>query len=346
MKLLKVISVFCCIYLFVGCTQWNAGWELGARNQYFIGRILLKGTHDYLDYLDLQKRAFPALEGYCRDNGNPSVILPLYAHNAEFVWEDSNTTVTISAVGQLQIVKRIPEKVTNFRRQSSETPRKVTSPAPKSSPKLSPKVEKLKISSGTGFAIGKHTVITARHVVKNKKNIKVCFDKKTWLPATLEKQSGALDVAILQVESPLKNYLPLSVENTDEAGDKVFTFGYPVVQLLGSEIKYSEGAISAMSGFNDDQTLIQTTVPIQPGNSGSPLFNEDGKIIGMLTSTAALPIFLKVTGTVPQNINWAVKAEYISILTGHNHCKEKFNFKNRRELIKATRQATCQVLAE
>ena len=100
-----------------------------------------------------------------------------------------------------------------------------------------------------------------------------------------------------------------------------------------------------MSGLKDDQTLMQTTVPIQPGNSGSPLFNEDGEVIGMLTSTAALPAFLKA-GTIPQNINWAVKAEYISALMKHEHSNGKIVFKNRRDLMKAARQATCRIMAQ
>ena len=66
----------------------------------------------------------------------------------------------------------------------------------------------------------------------------------------------------------------------------------------------------------------------------------------MLTSTAALPAFLKATGTIPQNVNWAVKAEYISTLMEHKHYKGKTNFKNRRELMSATRQATCQICAK
>jgi hypothetical protein len=212
----------------------------------------------------------------------------------------------------------------------------------------SPQIKSAKknTSFGTGFAVGENIIITARHVIENKKSIKVCFDGKHWIKAKLVKQSDALDIAVLEVSSKLTYILPLTAEEKAYAGDRVFTFGYPVVQILGSEIKYSEGAISSMSGLKDDQTLIQTTVPIQPGNSGSPLLNEYGEVIGMLTSTAALPSFLKFTGTIPQNINWAVKAEYISILMDHQHHKGKAKFKNRRELMKTVRQATCQILAE
>ena len=344
MKNLLFLSLLFCICLFSGCTQWNAGYELGSRNQYFRDRILVKGTHDYNDYLNLQKKAYPALQGYCVDHGDPSIILPLWAAQAEFVWEDTNSTVTISSFGTIQVSKRIPGKVSAFRNQQAKKLQPqpaVKKPDPKSS-----NVTQKTIYYGTGFAVSKNIIVTALHVVGNKSNIKVCFDGRHWISAYLEKQSESLDIAILKVDQELKNYLPLVAEEAAYAGDRVFTFGYPIVQLLGSEIKYSEGAISSMTGLKDDQTLIQTTVPIQPGNSGSPLFNENGEVIGMLTSTAALPAFLKATGTIPQNINWAVKAEYISALMRNDHHKGKSAFKNRRELMKATRQATCQILVQ
>ena len=207
-------------------------------------------------------------------------------------------------------------------------------------------VNKKAVSSGTGFAVAKDIVVTARHVVENKKNIKICFDGRNWINAILVRESETLDIAVLEVTSPLEHYLPLTSEEKAYAGDRVFTFGYPVVQILGNEIKYSDGVISAMSGLKGDQTLIQTTVPIQPGNSGSPLLNEKGEVIGMLTSSAALPAFLRVTGTIPQNINWAVKSEYISVLIDRQLNKKKVGVKTRRQLITAARQATCQVLAE
>ena len=335
---------------------------LASRNQYFSDKILTKDSRDYDDYLNLIKTAYPALQGYCVDHGDPSIILPKWGAHAEFVWEDKNSTVTI-AFGQMKVSKGIPQKVSAFRKQQEQQAKTVQAkpapakqnpppsnivppkPAPKKPSTPPSKIAPRTISSGTGFAVSKHVIVTALHVVENRSKIKVCFDGRNWISAYLEKRSGSLDIAILKVDQELKNYLPLTAEETASAGDKVFTFGYPVVQLLGKEIKYSEGAISSMTGLEDDQTLMQTTVPIQPGNSGSPLFNEDGEVIGMLTSTAALPAFLKA-GTIPQNINWAVKAGYISALMKHDHYSGKIVFKNRRDLMKAARQATCRIMAQ
>ncbi len=59
---------------------------------------------------------------------------------------------------------------------------------------------------------------------------------------------------------------------------------------------------------------MQTTVPIQPGNSGGPLVNQRGEVVGIMTSTAAVRAFLALTGTLPQNVNWAVKADFAAPL--------------------------------
>jgi len=103
----------------------------------------------------------------------------------------------------------------------------------------------------------------------------------------------------------------MSAENSLRVGQKVFTMGFPVPDVLGYEAKYSEGAISSLSGIKGVVSLIQMTVPIEPDNSGRPVSDESGHVLGVVTPTAAVQSFLKHTGTLPQNINWAVKREYL-----------------------------------
>ena len=65
-------------------------------------------------------------------------------------------------------------------------------------------------------------------------------------------------------------------------------------QVLGDEPKFSDGAISAMSGLGGDSTLMQITIPIQPGNSGGPVVTESGKVVGIVTSSASILQFAKI----------------------------------------------------
>ena len=99
-----------------------------------------------------------------------------------------------------------------------------------------------------------------------------------------------------------------------EIGDDVFTLGFPISDLLGKEVKYTDGSISSLSGLKGDATFFQISVPIQPGNSGGPLVNEKGNVVGIVTATAAVEAFYQATGSMPQNVNWAVKGAYASLL--------------------------------
>ena len=93
-------------------------------------------------------------------------------------------------------------------------------------------------------------------------------------------------------------------------GDKVFTIGYPSIDIMGFKPKYTEGVISAVTGIKDDPTVFQTTVPIQPGNSGGPLFNEKGEVVGLTTASLSL-LAIESMGAVPQNVNYAVKSSFV-----------------------------------
>ena len=92
--------------------------------------------------------------------------------------------------------------------------------------------------------------------------------------------------------------------------DKVLTIGYPPVKITGVRLKYTEGVISAVTGIRDNPTVFQTTVPIQPGNSGGPLFNDKGEVVGLTTSSLSL-LAIESMGADPQNVNYAVKSSFV-----------------------------------
>ena len=110
------------------------------------------------------------------------------------------------------------------------------------------------------------------------------------------------------------SFLRLSPQRVPSLGDIVFTVGYPTPDLLGTDPKYTNGTVSALSGLRSDASFLQISVPIQPGNSGGPLVNEDGEVVGVVVSTADAPAFIRATDSIPQNINWAVKSLFASAL--------------------------------
>ena len=110
------------------------------------------------------------------------------------------------------------------------------------------------------------------------------------------------------------SFLRLSPDRIPSLGDDVFTIGYPTPDLLGTDPKYTNGTVSALSGLRGDASFLQISVPIQPGNSGGPLVNEDGDVIGVVMATASTPAFIRATDSIPQNINWAVKSAFATVL--------------------------------
>ena len=97
-------------------------------------------------------------------------------------------------------------------------------------------------------------------------------------------------------------------------GDEVFTIGYPAYWLLGKNPKYTKGEVNALSGINDDPRVFQVSVQIQPGNSGGPLFNSKGEVIGITQASLDPKVAIGTFGTLPQNVNYAIKSNYISAL--------------------------------
>jgi S1-C subfamily serine protease len=84
--------------------------------------------------------------------------------------------------------------------------------------------------------------------------------------------------------------------------------GYPLRGLLASEANVSTGAVSALAGPGDDRRLIQITAPVQPGNSGGPVLDAAGNVVGVVVAKLDAIKIARSTGDIPQNVNFAVSA--------------------------------------
>lgn len=197
--------------------------------------------------------------------------------------------------------------------------------------------------TGTGFAMHTPTtLITAFHVIKGARSLDVLCAAGQQAAARVERVDPSNDLALLTLSVPAPTHLELAPDNSATIGQQVFTIGFPVPSLLGTEAKYSDGAISSLSGLAGAANLLQVTVPIQPGNSGGPLADASGRLVGVVTSAAAVQSFLRRTGTLPQNINWAVRSEYVRpILSGVPLQQAPAH----SSAVERVRQSTCMVRA-
>ena len=173
------------------------------------------------------------------------------------------------------------------------------------------------LSSGTAFIVHPDgRLLTAHHVIDGATAVSVSCNGEPAVPATVTSSSVATDLAILEASGDLgtDSFIRLSPQRVPSLGDTVFTIGYPTPDLLGTDPKYTNGTVSALSRLRGDASFLQISVPIQPGNSGGALVNDDGDVIGVVVATAAAPAFIRATDSIPQNINWAVKSAFASVL--------------------------------
>ena len=178
---------------------------------------------------------------------------------------------------------------------------------------------------GTGFLLTRSGLVATNwHVVSDAKQLAIAFPgwKKSVNVETVVKDV-ANDLAILRVTDPARledvcRELPFELAPTKETrlGQRVSTIGYPLSPLLGANPKFSEGVIASKSGMQDDPRWFQISTAIQPGSSGSPLFDENGNIVGIVVASLDAVKAFQLTNAIPQNVNWAIKSDYLLNLAG------------------------------
>jgi hypothetical protein len=170
------------------------------------------------------------------------------------------------------------------------------------------KIESLtpKISKGTGFAVSKNIIVTNWHVIENAKSIKVIGikgDLSKSYTANLIQSDKNNDLAILSLEdTSIKVISPFNLKmNQIDVGSDVYVFGYPLTATMGNEIKLTNGIVSAKSGFQGDITSYQISAPVQRGNSGGPVFDKNGYLIGIVNARHL----------EAENVSYCVKSIYL-----------------------------------
>lgn len=205
--------------------------------------------------------------------------------------------------------------------------------------------------TGTGWFVNGKCVATCWHVVKGAKTVKVEFPDGCLSSARIVAKDEDCDVAVLEVKNPPKGQLSLPIRTHGvKLSDKMFTIGYPLPDLLGQAQKYTEGSISAMDGIAGDSRHFQISTPIQPGNSGGPLADESGRVVGLTSGILNAVKTAKATGALPQNVNYAVKARYLAMVldgAGIDYVTQGSDSDaDKNAAVERVVKATCLVIAE
>ena len=167
------------------------------------------------------------------------------------------------------------------------------------------------VRTGSGFAISHAThIVTNAHVVAQCKSLRVLSGAQQASGRVLAIDVDA-DLAVLQTSLSVPKTMAMRSSPALRLGESVIAFGFPLTGALSQGGNLTTGNVSALAGLRDDPKYIQVTAPVQPGNSGGPLLDGGGNVIGVITAKLDALAVAKRTGDVPQNVNFAVRAEVL-----------------------------------
>lgn len=163
-----------------------------------------------------------------------------------------------------------------------------------------------KISSGTGFLVSlQGHFLTNAHVVDNCRQVSV----GTFGGATIVDRDTTNDLALIKVDAVVPGK-PLAFSETGpRLGEEVMALGFPLPTLLQNGLNVTKGDVSSLAGLGGDSRFLQFTAAIQPGNSGGPLVNRRGFVLGVVTSKLNAMRVASAVGDIPQSINFAIRPE-------------------------------------
>jgi len=163
------------------------------------------------------------------------------------------------------------------------------------------------VSSGTGFVVAARRIMTNHHVIEGCAEVAARLPDGQEVPARVMASDATRDLALLSTEADAGPILSFRSSGTYRRGEGVVTYGFPLAGLLSSGPTLTTGEVSALAGLADNQRHLQISAPVQPGNSGGPLLDMRGQVIGVVVSKLNAGQVARQTGDIPQNVNFAVK---------------------------------------
>lgn len=207
-------------------------------------------------------------------------------------------------------------------------------------PKSSHSNKPVKSSQGSGFFINHNgLIVTNHHVIENFNFLNIQTTSQGNFKAVVILKDKENDIALLKPVQDFSSTHWFSMRNNHPViGNKINVIGYPLSQVLGTDVRITQGIISSERGIKGDGTRFQISAPVQPGNSGGPILDENFRVIGIATSRLSDKYMFQYLDIIPQNVNFGVKSMKIFDLLNRNNINliSKSNVKNFQDAVKAT----------
>jgi S1-C subfamily serine protease len=171
------------------------------------------------------------------------------------------------------------------------------------------KSNKLVGRNGTGFVVSQSGhIVTNNHVVDGcVGDIQGNLSGEAQVPLRVVSTDKTNDLALLQGPAGSFKAMASIRDKPIRSGDSVVAIGYPYHGLLTSDFTVTTGIVSSLSGLLNDTRFLQISAAVQPGNSGGPLLDSRGQVVGIVAAKLNALKFASATGTIPENINFAIK---------------------------------------
>jgi len=259
--------------------------------------------------------------------------------------------------------ERLRKNIARLEKEKKQSkPTKVAKKTPDTQP--TPKTA----TSGSGFFVSKTGhVITNQHVVDDCKRVTVGDNAQKQVTADVLETDRRNDLALLKISSlkmasvetksliqklgikivPLASDGLLRSEDVD-LGEKVLVAGYPYGEIFSNTIKVTGGMVSANRGLGDDTGQFQMDAAVQPGNSGGPIYDENGNIVGVVVAQLNKMKFAKQSGSMPENVNFGIKASTVRQFLSSSGLPTKWSKRSKsmstRGLAKIAKRQTVMVM--
>ncbi|MCP5081034.1 MAG: serine protease [Alphaproteobacteria bacterium] len=245
--------------------------------------------------------------------------LRLDIDGADYLFNLTNTNALLPALARcvkkyVRLRGKPPRRTARKTKRNSNNSVAANTPGQAPVSELRKKTEKNRArrsSAGTGMVVSKGGhVLTNFHVVRGCKQIAVTMLGELEAEAKLLKADKKNDLAVLKIGTPVpdKNIAQFRVGRRLKAGEAIAVYGFPLPGTLSVSGNIVSGHITSLAGLGDDARFVQISSPIQPGNSGGPLIDSAGQIIGVVTAKLDELKFAGATGSMPQNVNFAIKS--------------------------------------
>ena len=182
--------------------------------------------------------------------------------------------------------------------------------------------EIINAASGSGFIVSSSGhIVTNNHVINGCNEVKVHYNGEQYKASILAKDDHN-DLALIKANLTPTSIFTIKTGNAELMED-IYVAGYPFGDLFNSSVKITKGIVSSLSGLGNNFSNMQIDAALQPGNSGGPVIDYQGNVVGVAVAKLDLSIMIDLFKSVPENTNFAIKSSVLLNFLNSNGIKTK-----------------------